>query len=204
MTHRAYQQRKRAERQEETRRRILAAAMELHGTVGPLATTVSAVAELAGVERLTVYRHFPTTRELFHGCGALFMETYPLPALLPERPPADPSERVRAVLRRLYAYFRDRHDYFTVFLRDLEQVPDLQELMAGTVGREMSEAAEWLVGSFGDVADPVLLGAVIGQAMDFWGWRSWMQQRLDDPQIIDLVARMAAQVARTPRPAGAL
>ncbi len=204
MSHRAYQQRKRAERQEETRRRILAAAMELHGTVGPLATTVSAVAELAGVERLTVYRHFPTTRELFHGCGALFMETYPLPALIPERPPADPSDRIRMTLRPLYAYFRDRCDYFTVFLRDLEQIPDLQQLMAGTVGREIREAAEWLIASFEDANDPSLLSAVIGQAMDFWGWRSWTQQGLSDDRIIDLVVRTAAQVARTPRPAGAV
>jgi hypothetical protein len=155
------------------------------------------------VERLTVYRHFPTTKELVHGCGALFMETYPLPPLIPESPPPDPCDRVRVTLARLYGYFRDRCDYFTVFLRDVEQVPDLQELMAGTIGREIGEAGQWLVGGFEQARDPALLGAVIGQAMDFWGWRSWMQQGLSDDQIVEIVVQTVAKVAANPALASA-
>jgi AcrR family transcriptional regulator len=194
MAHRKYEQTRRAQRQEDTRRRIVEAAMELHGTVGPLATTVSAVAERAGVERLTVYRHFPTTKELFHGCGTLFMETYPLPDLISETPPGDPTDRVRAVLGQLYAYFRQQREYFTVFLRDVEQIPDLQEFVGGNLGRALAQAGEWMVAGFGDVPEAALLDAIIRQSMDFWGWRSWMQQGLSDAQIIELVVGNALRI----------
>lgn len=194
MTRRKYEQRKRAERHEETRHRIITAAMELHGTVGPLATTVSAVAERAGVERLTVYRHFPTTRELFEGCGALFMQTYPLPALTTDPPPSE-ADRIQFTLGALYRYYRDRQTYLSVFLRDVEQIPDLRVMVDLLVFSEIRRAQAWLVAAFEDPSKPALLAAVLGQALDFWGWRSWTQQGLTNDQIIELVVSTAMHCA---------
>lgn len=194
MTNRKYEQRARAKHQEETRARIVSAAMELHGIVGPLATTVSAVADRAGVERLTVYRHFPTTRELLEGCGALFLQTYPLPALTLEPPPAAAADRVRVTLGALYAYYRDRHAYFSVFLQDVERIPDLQALVEMFVFSEIRRAQSWLMAGFDDPPQPDLLLAVFGQALDFWSWRSWMQQGLADHQIVEIVVMVAMQV----------
>ncbi|MEX1103283.1 MAG: TetR/AcrR family transcriptional regulator, partial [Dehalococcoidia bacterium] len=191
MGHRKYELGKRAERQDETRRRIVAATMELHGTVGPLATTVSAVADLAGVERLTVYRHFPTLHELFESCGALFMETYPLPALTSDPAPSSPFDRIRATLGALYPYYRDREAYLSVFLRDVEQMPELQVLVDTFVLSKLRGGQEWIVAGFAGSARPAVLAAVIGQAMDFWGWRSWKQQGLTDGEIIEVVATTA-------------
>src|ERR671918_294412 len=48
-----YKLKKRAERQEETRLRIARATLELHETLGPSLTTISAIAERAGVGRPT-------------------------------------------------------------------------------------------------------------------------------------------------------
>jgi AcrR family transcriptional regulator len=68
-----YKLKRRAERQEETRLRIARAAVELHGTVGPSKTTISALAEEAGVSRPTVYSHFPDELSLFKACSSLFL-----------------------------------------------------------------------------------------------------------------------------------
>src|SRR3954453_12455686 len=78
-TRRKYELKKRAERQAETRRRIVEATEELHRTVGPARTTISEIAERAGVQRLTGYKHFPEERELFAACSALFQERHPPP-----------------------------------------------------------------------------------------------------------------------------
>ena len=68
---RRYEKKARAAQEEATRARIVEAAIALHGTVGPARTTVSAIAENAGVRRATVYRHFPDERALFLGCSEI-------------------------------------------------------------------------------------------------------------------------------------
>src|SRR3712207_2280647 len=102
---RNYELKKRADSQSSTRRRITEATVELHRTVGPARTTISAIAERAGVQRLTVYRHFPDERELFAACGAHWLR---------ESPPPDPSALVElpadAALERLYGWYRANAD----------------------------------------------------------------------------------------------
>ena len=69
----------RAERQANTRARIVEAIMHLHQDVGPRHTTVSAIARRAGVERLTVYRHFNDESEMFAACSHRYLELNPPP-----------------------------------------------------------------------------------------------------------------------------
>ena len=76
---RTYQLKRRAERQDQTRQRIVDAAIALHTTVGPAWTTVSAIAERAGVQRHTVYSHFPDERALGLACSGCYVERSPLP-----------------------------------------------------------------------------------------------------------------------------
>jgi AcrR family transcriptional regulator len=92
-TTRRYQLRKRADAMEATRRRITEAAMELHGTVGPARTTMTAVAERAGVQRQTVYRHFANEEELFAACSRHFASQHPWPDAGGWEAIADPAER---------------------------------------------------------------------------------------------------------------
>ena len=71
---RPYRKHRRAELEQQTRERIVEAAVDLHGSVGPARTTVSGVAERAGVQRATVYRHFPDDESLFAACSAHWRE----------------------------------------------------------------------------------------------------------------------------------
>src|SRR3712207_6601266 len=101
-----YQLKKRAEREEETRLRIVRATVELHETVGPALTTRRAIAERAGVSRPTVYSHFPDELSLGKACSALDLSENPLPDPGVWEEIADPERRLREALTELYAYFR--------------------------------------------------------------------------------------------------
>src|SRR3954471_17610262 len=115
---RKYELKKRADSVEDTRRRIVEAAVELHGSVGPARTTVSAIAERAGVQRQTYYRHFPEERELFAACSGMWQETHqpPDPEGLREIP--DGLERLRAALTGLYAFYEDGEQMIANVARD--------------------------------------------------------------------------------------
>ena len=95
---RKYELKARAEAQEATRARIAAAAASLHEEVGVGKTTVADIARRAGVQRLTVYNHFPDLNALLPACTAHYLAEHPRPALEPAFALADPAERLRAVL----------------------------------------------------------------------------------------------------------
>src|SRR6201991_98565 len=107
---RTYIQKRRAEQQAETRRRIVEAAVELHGTVGPALTTVSMVAERAGVQRHTFYAHFPDERSLLNACSSLSLERGPLPEAAPWRTIGDRRERLRTGLAAIYGWYERNAD----------------------------------------------------------------------------------------------
>ena len=103
---RKYELKKRADEMAETHLRITEAAIELHGTVGPARTTMSAVAQRAGVERRTLYRHFPSEAELFAACSTHYFAANPFPDLANWRAIGDPQQRLERALGGLYAYLR--------------------------------------------------------------------------------------------------
>ena len=131
---RRYQLRKRADAMEATRRRITEAAVELHGTVGPARTTMSAVAERAGVQRQTVYRHFADEQELLAACSGHFAAQHPWPDAARWAEIADPAERLRAALDELYAWYETTEAMWTNVLRDATLVaavgPALEPFLA--------------------------------------------------------------------------
>jgi AcrR family transcriptional regulator len=101
---RRYRKRRRAELEAQTRLRITEAAVELHGSVGPARTTISAVADRAGVQRATVYRHFRDEDALFEACSSHWMAQHPLPDAVAWSAIEDPDERLRTALHELYAW----------------------------------------------------------------------------------------------------
>src|SRR3712207_3151307 len=127
---RKYDMKRRAERQEETRRRIVEATVELHETVGMARTTISAIAEKAGVQRLTVYRHFPDERALFSACSAHWNAANPPPNPASWTQIADPEERLRVALMEVYAYHQRAEPMMANFLRDAPVKPVLFEVGA--------------------------------------------------------------------------
>lgn len=119
---RKYELKKRAEQVADTHRRITEAAIELHGTVGPARTTLSAVAERAGVERRTLYRHFATEADLFAACSTHYFAAHPWPDLGTWRAIRDPHRRLEHALDELYAYYERTAPMFRNVLRDAELV----------------------------------------------------------------------------------
>src|SRR5690349_19573030 len=120
---RRYRKRRRAEHELETRRRITEATMKLHGTVGPARTTVSAIADEAGVQRATVYRHFPDDQSLFDACTAHFYGLHPRPDPDEWATIADPDERLRKALADLYAWYGEIEEMLSNTTRDAAHVP---------------------------------------------------------------------------------
>lgn len=128
---RRYQMQQRALSQEETRARIVEAAVALHENPGPKATTISAIAERAGVQRLTVYRHFPDDVSLFAACSSHWGVRNPPPDPVTWARIAAPEERVRAALTALYRYYRKSRGMLSSVLRDEADVPAVTQALSG-------------------------------------------------------------------------
>ena len=140
---RKYELKKRAEEVAETHLRITEAAIELHGTVGPSRTTLSAVAERAGVERRTLYRHFPNEADLFEACSSHYFAANPWPDLDGWRAIRDPQERLERALDELYAYYERTEPMFSNVLRDAEVVDFARDAIA-PLHAYLEEAADVL------------------------------------------------------------
>ncbi len=192
---RKYELKDRARSQEETRQRIVDATVALHDSVGPAHTTISAIAERAGVQRLTVYRHFPDDRSLFQACGGQWMTEHPLPDPARWASVQDPQERMLTALGEIYAYFRATEGMTGNIRRDLPELPVLQEVAAPfsqywASARVVLERGWNLRGR-----RRTRLRAVIGHALEFETWRSLARvQALGDADAAALMVRLALAV----------
>ena len=169
---RRYQLKKRADSMAETRQRIAAAAAELHGKVGPARTTMSAVADRAGVQRHTVYRHFPTEADLFGACSAHFFAENPLPDVAPWREIDDARQRLQRVLDDLYRFYESTEQMFTNVLRDAELIENLRPTLI-PMQEFLDQVAELLATGWGTRGRRRhLLAVATRHAIDFQTWRS--------------------------------
>src|SRR4051812_26545070 len=130
MATRKYTKKLRAEQESETRQRIIEAVYALHGEIGPARTTIKAIAERAGVERLTVYRHFAGEGEIFAACGAHFQARTRPPDPAAWADVAEPAARLRAVLLAFYGYYRRAEPNLAKAQRDAVELPALAAVMA--------------------------------------------------------------------------
>lgn len=177
---RKYELKKRAEAMADTRQRITEAAVGLHGTVGPARTTISAVAEKAGVQRHTVYRHFPTETDLFAACSAHFGDLHPVPT--PES-----WRGLEDGLDELYAWYEQTEDMLANVSRDAELVDVVRDAMDPWL--ELFERARRSLAAGRPRRKTV--AAAIAHAVDFRTWRSLVRDGgLNRPQAIALVTAM--------------
>jgi AcrR family transcriptional regulator len=194
-TSRTYELKRRAERQEETRQRIVAAAVELHTTVGPSQTTVQAIAEKAGLTRPTVYAHFPDARSLLEACSGHVRATVPPPDPTPWRSIAGPSERLEAALRGLYAYYERLEPLLENVQRDAPVMPLVAEMNEYRV-RQLEEIRDLLLRAW-----PARGGArarlrpAIGHALEFRTWQSLVRrQGCSTDEAVELMLAFARAV----------
>jgi AcrR family transcriptional regulator len=164
---RTYTLKRRAEQQAETRQRIVDAAVELHSTIGPAATTVSMIAERAGVQRHTVYAHFPDDRSMLLACSGHVSEQDPLPDATPWRDIADRDARLRTGLAALYAWYERNGQLAACVMRDAEHHALTREIAAMQFGPPMASYAEVLGAKLTVKQRPML-----ALALSYFTWRT--------------------------------
>lgn len=188
---RTYTLKRRAEQQAETRLRIVEAAIALHSSIGPALTTISKVAKLAGVQRHTLYAHFPDERALMRACSGLALERDPLPDAEDWRAIDDQRERLRAGLSAMYGWYERNVDMAACVLRDAEHHALTQEIIALRFGPPMA--------AFHEVLGAQLerkQRAMLQLAVSFFTWRTLVREsglKTQDAAGVMLHAIMSVQ-----------
>jgi len=187
---------KRAEQVEETRQRIVDATVSLHTTVGPANTTITGVAEQAGVTRLTVYRHFPDVESLFVACGRRWTELRPPPDPAVWREITGVEARGRHALAELYDWYRACGDELLPIVRDREAMPaSTQQELAETF---QAFADALVAGSGVRGRARRRLNATAGLVVSFWTWHSLTIERgLDIDEAVDLAVNLLLCATQT-------
>ena len=195
---RPYRMKRRAELEAGTRLRITESAVALHGTLGPARTSISAIAEHAGVRRSTVYRHFADEAALFAACSSHWRAANPPPDLAEWRAIDDPDKRLHVALGKLYAHYRLTEPMLENLFRDEARVPTVQESFS-EFHAYLADAADVLMrgrGLRGSTAKRVR--AAVGHALSFATWQSLArEQRLDDRQAAELMCRLVSVAAES-------
>jgi AcrR family transcriptional regulator len=193
---RTYEMKRRAERQEETRQRIVAAAVELHSTLGPSRTTVQAIAERAGVTRPTVYAHFPDSRSLFEACSGHVRETVPPPDPTGWAQIPDPGARLSAALSDVYGYYERIEQLLDNVERDAPLMPVVAEIKTYRV-LYLEQVAGLLTSAWparGQARRRVR--PAIGHALEFTTWRSLARdQGCTTREAVHLMVALAGAAA---------
>jgi AcrR family transcriptional regulator len=182
---RTYVKSKRADNQAETRQRIVEAAVELHGEIGPGATTISMIAERAGVQRHTIYAHFPDDRSMLMACSGLHLAHHPIPSPDGWTALGDPAARIRAALAALYAWYAATEAMTAGVLRDAERSPlvrEISDLRFGTPIRAIHASLAPGLGARGKAA--------LTLALSFHTWRALVRDaRLGTTAAVALMTR---------------
>jgi AcrR family transcriptional regulator len=190
---RTYHKAKRAEDEERTRKRIVDAAEYLHGSLGPARTTVSAVADRAGVTRTTVYRHFADDESLFLACSHQWLSRQQVPEPEPWILIADPVERLRTALLDIYGFYRRGQQMMRNIHRDVDAVP------AVVVAARRSRDQRWVASLLAH--DPQhrrkVVRAAVAHAVGFTTWQSLCaEQGLSDRSAVELMIGMVEHLPR--------
>ncbi|HEV2260066.1 MAG TPA: TetR family transcriptional regulator [Streptosporangiaceae bacterium] len=184
----------RAEQVDQTRQRIVEAATALHGSIGLAGTTIAAIADRAGVTRLTVYRHFPDQTALISACSAHWMSQQQPPDPGAWSRVEDPAGRLRAGLADLYRFYRAGAAMLAHVYRDFAALPEQHQQF---LLDQANHHREVLAAPFGD--DPARrrqLSAVLGHAASFWTWHSLCAEHgLSDQEAVEVMTATVLAVA---------
>jgi AcrR family transcriptional regulator len=189
---RKYELQRRAEQQEQTRRRILEKVVELHEEVGPARTTVVEIARRAGVGRPTVYAHFPDERGLFHACARHWAEANPRPDPAAWASIADPEIRLRKALGALYAWYEAGEPMLSNIARDAALIPALDDVTREFRSAYYGAALDVLeAGWRGHAPRSRRLRAALGHALEFDTWRSLKRRHdLERTEAVELMVAL--------------
>jgi len=188
---------RRAELEEQTRRRITESAVALHQELGPARTSISAIAERAGVRRSTVYRHFPDEETLFAACSSHWRAANPPPDPVAWAAIEDPGERTEAALGELYAFYSRTRPMYESLLRDEPHVPAVERRLRDFYGYLETVRGILMSGRARRGGAARRTEAAIGHALAFGTWQSLTQdQGLANDDAVALMSRLAEDAAR--------
>lgn len=192
---RIYRMHRRSENIDDTRLKIVEATVELHGTVGPAATTVMGIADKAGVTRATVYRHFPDDVSLHNACSMHWLSQQVRPRPDAWAKIAGAEERLRAGLADLYRFYRKGESMLTLIYRDFEYLPAEHQLELQERDHHFRDV---LLAAFPERTKGTRrLRGVVGHALSFWTWRSLcINNHLSNQAAIDAMVDLAMNTAR--------
>ena len=196
-TSRSYRKRRRAEQEAQTRLKITEAAVKLHGTVGPARTTIKSIAAEAGVQRATVYRHFPDLESLFLTCSAHWASLNPPPDPATWSQIPRPTERLRQALTELYAWYDWAEPMLTNVSRDAPLVPASAQASANFQRHFESLHTALMRGRQNRGRPRARIAAALGHALDFGTWRSLTRQgALETNEAVELMVALVAAAGR--------
>lgn len=190
---RAYRMRKRLDDVDATRRRIVEAAVELHGSVGPAETTISAIAARAGVQRSTIYRHFPDEAALFAACTRHWLSQHPWPDPEQWTLLADPANRLAHALDELYRFYAAGSEMIANSYRDTAAMPEFVGVGMATQVKAMHSVL--VSGWKARGRQRRFLEAAMAHAIDFRSWQSLSHTGLAPAEAAKLMTRMVLAVA---------
>lgn len=186
---RIYRKTTRAKQEEQTRRRITEAVVELHRTVGPAQTTISDIANLAGVGRVTVYKHFPDDAAMFRACSDHWLADNPPPDFTQALTEPDELKRAAAVFRLLYDYYRRSYDMMGKVMRDAKTMPALADVVENGWMKLLQGLEDALVPAGNKGASAQHYRATLRVAMDINTWSTISGMGIDDETAAELVCR---------------
>jgi AcrR family transcriptional regulator len=191
---RAYRMQRRAEQVDQTRQRIVDAAVVLHGTIGPAATTIAGIADAAGVTRLTVYRHFPDDAALFEACSSDWLSRQQPPDPATWADVTNPSQRLRTGLADLYRFYRSGADMLFHIYRDIDSIPQSRREFIRERDRQLTTLLT--PPRTGSAASQRRMHAAVGHSVSFWTWWSLCHEHgLSDGDAIEIMATTIEGVA---------
>ncbi len=185
-----YNLKARAERHQQTRQRIVETVVELHRDYGPAQTTVTDIAKRAGVQRQTVYNHFPDELSLLKACSAHYRALNPPPDPEPWMLISDPQSRLRSALTEVYGYYRSNEQMLANVTRDAQANPNVGRVFEARV-KHQERMRDALGAGFlekGDAQRHKQLYGALWVALEFQTWRALVrQQGFEDEEVIELM-----------------
>jgi len=194
-----YNLKARAERQQQTHQRIVETAVELHRAYGPAQTTITDIAKRAGVQRQTVYNHFPDELSLLKACSAHNRTLNPPPDPEPWKLIADPESRLRRALSEVYAYYRRNEQMQANVTRDAQANPNVGKVFEARIKHQERMRDALAAGlEQGDGQRHKQLYGALWVALEFQTWRALVrQQGFEDEEVIELMVGMVRCLMRT-------
>ena len=197
---RRYVLKARGEQVAETKARITDAILQLHQELGPRHTTVSAIAERAGVERLTVYRHFEDDDAIYAACSQRYLEVHPPPQAEAWAGVMDPLLRTERGLQAIYGYFSRTAPLYARVYADVDEIPALAKVLAG-FDAHLQSLADDLASTWKPDADASRRSVILRHAVGFATWQSFENLRVNDARKARLMVEWLTAPALAEHPA---